>query len=187
MSAIGSVQIGSRTVNLYKFTSEVMDSQRSSETQVTSYNNGQVSSTTHHYNEVFLRAPNGEEISLEIGSSRVSVRQGNTVTVAWGILGNRERGPYTTVYNHNTKSIGHMAKPINDLAGPPGYNMLIILFVIIGVVSVFNLVSLMGLLGVGATAGFFYWLLQRRKKLRTAIESAIHGADVAVETSRAAA
>ena len=40
---------------------------------VGSGNNGIVSSSTTHYNEIFLRAPNNEERSVEVAASGVSV------------------------------------------------------------------------------------------------------------------
>lgn len=175
MTAGSNVRIGMRHINIYRFTGEVVDSQRSSETSVTAHNNGQVSSRTFHYNEIFLRAADGEERAVEVAGANVPVRAGNTVTVLWGIVGKKEKGSYTTVLNHDTRQIGHIAKPINDLSGPHFYNMLIILFVFVGVFSVMgtfqdNPGSILALL---ATGGFFFWLLQRRKKLRAAMEAAV--------------
>ena len=175
MSAVSSVDIGMRRINIYRFTGQVLDSQRSSETTVSSDNRGNVSSSTYHYNEIFLKGADGEERSVEVASASVPVRIGNTVTVLWGIVGNREKGHYSTVYNHDTQQVGHIAKAINDLAGPMLYNMLIILFVFIGV---FAVMSLFGGSGVGfvlvvLTGVFFYWLIRRRKKLRAAIEAAL--------------
>jgi hypothetical protein len=175
MGAVSSVDIGRRRVNIYRFTGQVLDSQRSSETSVTSYNNGQVSAQTFHYNEIFLRSADGEERAVEVASAKVPIRVGNTVTVLWGIVGNRDKGSYCTVHKHDTRQTGHIAKAINDASGPPLYNMLIILFVFIGVFSVMGAAGGSGgaIVLVLATAGFFYWLLGRRKKLRNAMEAAL--------------
>ncbi|EUJ09741.1 hypothetical protein Meth11DRAFT_0542 [Methylophilaceae bacterium 11] len=175
MAAVNNVSVGGRSISLYRFTGEVIDSQRSSETSITSHSNGQVSSYTSHYNEIFLRDKEGKEISVEVASAGVPVRPGNTVTVLWGILGNKDKGPYTTVYNHDTGNIGHIAKSVNDLCGPHLYNMLIIVFVIVGVIGAFSLLG--GSIGssiipLAATAGFFYWLTGRRRVLRAAMEDA---------------
>ena len=83
----------------------------------------------------------GQERVVEVASSGVPVRAGNNVTVLWGIVGNKEKGNYTTVVNHDTGSLGHIAKGLNDICGPHFYNMMIILFVIVGVVGGMSLLS----------------------------------------------
>lgn len=176
MAAVSSVNIGMRHINIHCFTGEVIDSQRSSETHVMGHNNGQISSSTSHYNEVFLRAADGQERVVEVASSGVPVRAGNNVTVLWGIVGNKEKGSYTTVVNHDTGALGHIAKGVNDVCGPHFYNMMIILFVIVGVVGGMSLLSgsvASSILPLAATGGFFYWLTGRRRKLRAAMESAV--------------
>ncbi len=175
MAEVSSVNIGMRNVHIYRFTGDVIDSQRSSETSVTGHGNGQISSHTYHYNEIFLRASDGQEKSVEVASSGVSVRPGNVVTVLWGIVGNNEKGAYTTVHNHDTQQTGHIAKGINDTAGPHLYNMMIILFVFVGVVAGFSLLGggFSSIIPAAITAYFFYWLIQRRRKLRAAMEAAI--------------
>ncbi|MES2625111.1 MAG: hypothetical protein V4628_07525 [Pseudomonadota bacterium] len=171
MPEVSTVDIGMRKVHIYRFTGVVVDSQKSSHTSVTSHNNGQVSTYTDHYNEIFIQNEGGEEMSAEIGGSNVSVRVGNKVSILWGIVGNAERGPFTTVVNHDTGAKGHMAKGVNDVCGPPFYNMLIILFVFIGVLGGGTLLG--GNFGgsiplLVPTGVYFWWLTGRRRKLRAA-------------------
>jgi hypothetical protein len=171
MPEVSTVQIGGRKVHIYRFTGVVLDSQRSTHTTATSHNNGQVTTHTEYYNEIFLQNENGEEMSAEIGGTGVSVRQGSRVSVFWGIVGDAERGPFTTVINHDTGAKGHMAKGVNDVCGPPFYNMLIILFVIIGVFGAFALFGgelVKAIVLLGLTGWFFWWLTERRRKLRAA-------------------
>jgi hypothetical protein len=175
MTAVSTIDIGMRKIHIYCFTGVVVDSQKSSQTSVTTHNNGQVSSHTEHYNEIFVQKENGEEMSAEVGGTGVSIRPGNRVSVLWGIVGNAERGPYTTVVNHDTGAKGHMAKGINDVCGPPFYNMLIILFVFIGVMGAGVLLS--GDFGgsiplLVPTGVYFWWLTGRRRKLRAAMVEA---------------
>ena len=178
MTATDNVRIGMRRINIHRFTGTVIDSQRSSETSFTGHSNGQVVSSTTHYNEIFLRTPQGEERSIEVGNANVPVRTGNVVTVTLGIIGNREKGYYTSVLNHDTGTIGHKAKAINDLAGPTFYNMLIIVFVFVGVMG--GALLLKGdsgaVLPLLATVGYFLWIFRRRKKLRTAMEASMRQA-----------
>ena len=171
MPEVSTVQIGMRKVHIYRFTGAVVDSQKSTHTTATSNNNGQVTTYTEHYNEIFIQDEKGEQMSAEIGGTGVSVRPGNKVSVFWGIVGNAERGPFTTVINHDTGTKGHMAKGVNDVSGPPFYNMLIILFVFIGVMGAFSLLG--GDIGgsiplLAMTGAYFWWLTARRRKLRAA-------------------
>ncbi|MBK6496345.1 MAG: hypothetical protein IPO52_05980 [Gemmatimonadetes bacterium] len=177
MSAVSSLRIGSRQISLYRFTGEVLDSQRSSHTTVTSHQNGQVSAQTEHYNQVFLRASDGEERSVEVASAGVAVRVGNIVTVGWGLVGSNATGSYATVWNHDTNQVGHIAKAINDTAGPPLYNMMIIVFVFIGVFNAMGVFAfnLRAIFWVGLTFFFFWWLTQRRRTLRAALEAVVRG------------
>jgi hypothetical protein len=171
MSAVRTIAIGARQIHLHRFTGEVLDSQRSSHTTVTSHANGQVSAHTQHSNEIFLRAPDGEERAVEIATSGVPVRVGNIVTIGWGIVGNAATGSYATVRNHDTGQLGHIAKAINDTAGPPLYNMMIIVFVFIGVFNAMGALAFKpgALFLVGLTGFFFWWLTQRRRVLRAAL------------------
>ncbi len=175
MAAIRTIRIGARQIHLHRFTGEVLDSQRSSHTSVTSHANGQVSAHTEHYNEVFLRAPDGAERSVEVASAKVSVRVGNMVTVGWGIVGSNATGSYATIHNHDTHQLGHIAKAINDTAGPPLYNMMIIVFVFIGVFNAMGALAFKprGLFWLGLTGFFFWWLTQRRRVLRAALEEVV--------------
>ncbi len=177
MAEVGAINIGTRQVHIHRFTGIVMDSQRSSETSITGHTNGQIRSHTFHYNEIFLRSADGEERAVEVGSAKVAVRVGNTATVAWGIVGSASTGSYTTVRNHETGLVGHVAKGINDVAGPPGYNMMIIVFVFVGVFSVMGVFSgkMSSIIMTGATGYFFYWLTQRRRVLRAAMVDAVNG------------
>jgi hypothetical protein len=175
MPEVSSIKIGMRNIRIYRFTGVVVDSQRSSETSVTTHNNGQVTASTYHYNKIFVQDENGEEIAAEVESAGVSIRPGNRVSVLWGIVGNDAKGSYTTVVNHDTGAIGHIAKGINDACGPPFYNRLIILFVFIGVMGAGVLLG--GDFGgsivlLAPVAWYFWWLTGRRRKLRAAMAAA---------------
>jgi hypothetical protein len=72
-----------------------------------------------------------------------------------------------------------VARERNDLAGPLPYNWIIIVCVIFVVAGVGRLLVgaggtgsvLMLIIGIGA----FYWIMQRRKKLVSFVESAVMG------------
>jgi hypothetical protein len=165
---------------VHAFTGEVVDQSTSSETHTTVHSNNQVTSRTDHYTHLFVRAPSGEECDLEVANLRMGVRRQHTVTLLWGIRKGKEQGPYVAVNNHDTKSIHHIRKGNNDLAGPPGYNLLLVVAVMVGVFGLFGVLGgSMGaavplLLGVGAV----YWVYSRQRKLMAAVEAAARGIGV---------
>ena len=144
MPSFASVKAGSRTIDLHAFTGHVVDQQRSSVTEVTHHhpNNTMIgsSSRTWRYNKVFLRAEDGEEKSLEIqDKGDFSARHGQKASIVWGIRKGKELGDYMAVVNHETGAVHCIRKAINDNAGPPFYNMLLIVLVIVGCVGLVDL------------------------------------------------
>jgi hypothetical protein len=174
MSQISTVSIGSRMLDLYAFTGLVVDQNTSSETRTTVHSNRQVTSQTVHYAQLFVRAPDGEERDLEVANMKIGVRRDHTVSLLWGIRKGRESGKYIAVYNHDTKSIHHIRKENNDLAGPPAYALILIVAVFTGVFGLFGLFG--GSLAAGVVvllaAGAIYWIHDRQRKLMAAVDAA---------------
>lgn len=177
MSKLATVNIGSRLIDLHAFTGAVVDQTQASETRTTVHSNNQVTSRTDHYSHIFVRAPNGEERDLEVANMQIGVRREHTVTLLWGIKKGKERGPYVAVYNHDTKGIHHIRKANNDLAGPFGYNLLLVVAVFVAVFGLF------GVLGGNVAAaiplllggGSIYWVYGRQKKLMAEVAAAAKG------------
>lgn len=189
MPAASSVSIGARTVQLYTFTGEVTHSAVSSETERTvDQHNRHVSSRTWHHNQLMVQAADGEVREIDVGSAKVAVAPGQVVTLCWGIVNGREKGDYVAVHNHATRQTGWFAKGVNDVAGPPGYNMLLIVLVF---VVVFNFLGVFrfeptAIFWVAIGLGAFWWLLQRRKKLRAAVEQSLGMVDAQAAAMRMA-
>jgi hypothetical protein len=180
MPSFASVKAGSRTIDLHAFTGQVVDQQRSSVTEVTHHNpnNTMIGSTSHtwNYNKVFLRNDEGEEKTLEIvDKGGFSARPGQKASIIWGIRKGKELGDYMAVVNHETGAIQCIRKGINDNAGPPFYNMLLIVLVIVGCVG---LVDLFG--GhIGSALFFFaiggggvFWIYRKQKSLLGQVKAA---------------
>lgn len=93
----------------------------------------------------------------------------------WGILDGKEEGPYLAVVNHDTGALHTLRKPINDLAVPPFYNLLLILTAIFIAMAVFDLFKdnigsavIMAVIGGGG----IYWIYSRQKALIAKVSSA---------------
>lgn len=179
MSSFASVRAGSRTIDLHAFTGQVVDQQRSSVTEVTHQHpgNSAIGSTsrTWRYNKLFLRADDGAEKSLEIEDKGFSARQGQKASIIWGIRKGKELGDYLAVVNHETGTVQCIRKAINDNAGPPGYNLLLIVLVIVGCVGLVDLFgghvgSALFFFAVGA--GGVWWIYTRQQSLKRQVEAA---------------
>ncbi len=180
MTKINTVTINARTIDLYAFTGEVIDQSTSTHTQSTLHANNQVTTYTDSYSNLFVKGKDGEERSLQVANMNIGVRQGNTVSLLWGIKKGREKGDYIAVYNHDTKAIHHIRKGNNDTAGPMGYNMLLIVGVLIGVLGAASLIGgdFWSIITVAIGAGLIYWIYKRQKKLMAAVDAAARSISV---------
>jgi hypothetical protein len=185
MSSFATLKSGLRTIDLHAFTGRVVDQQRSSVTEVTRHHNNAALGTTTRtfsYNKLFLQAEDGEEKSLEIEDRGFAARAGQRASIIWGIRQGKKEGDYLAVVNHETGSFQCIRKAVNDNAGPPFYNMLLILLVIVGCVG---LVDVFG--GHYGSALFFfalggggiYWIWRRQKQLMAKIKAAALAMQVA--------
>lgn len=176
MASFGSVNAGSKVIDLYAFSGEVVDQQKSSYTEVTNNNNNyQQQVSTTHYNKIFVRAADGSERAIEIVDAGFSARAGSKVSIIWGIAPKKENGPYLAVVNHDTGDVHTIRKPINDFASPPFYNMLLIvasLFIALGVFDLFS-GSIGSAIVMGAIGGgLIYWIYSRQKALLAKVKGA---------------
>ncbi len=176
MAPIGTINAGSNVIHLHALSGEVVDQQKSSYTEVgRGNNNNQQHVTTTHYNKIFVRAPDGAEKAIEIVDSGFSARAGSKASIVWGIKAGKEEGPYLAIVNHDTGQVHTIRKPVNDFAGPPMYNMLLIvaaIFCAMGFYSVTtgNLGSAIVRVGIGC--GLIYWIYARQKALLAKVKTA---------------
>ncbi|WP_079415458.1 hypothetical protein [Thiomonas intermedia] len=175
MAEIGIITAGGKPIHLHAFSGIVVDQQKSTYTQVNRSNNDQQQVSTTHYNKVFIQAEDGAERSIEIEDKGFSARAGNRASMIWGIPGHKDEGPYLAVINHDTGALHTLRKPINDLAGPPFYNLLLIvtaIFIAIGVFDLFSghIGSAIALLALGG--GGIYWIFSRQKALIAKVTAA---------------
>lgn len=177
MSSFATVAVGSRILDLHAFTGHVVDQQRTSVTEVTHNPNSAIGSTVHRsqWNKVYLQAADGSERWLEFEDKGFSARPGQLASIIWGIRKGREKGDYLAVVNHENGSFQTLRKAINDNAGPPFYNMLIIVLVIVGCVGLMDVFG--GHLGsalffFAVSGGGIGWIWRRQKSLLAQVKAA---------------
>jgi len=174
MSAVGSVTIGSKAIDIHSFTGKVTNSSLSTERETT-YENGEMTrSTKYSYNKFFVEAPDGSWQGAELDTRQANPAEGDLLTLFWGVVQGKQSN-YLAVYNHSSEKFGTVWETRNVLAGPKWlYNQAVlttiaILFLIFfiatsGATSVVVFVMLLGL---------WYWMYRRREKLIDAVKATI--------------
>ncbi|HMV72498.1 MAG TPA: hypothetical protein PKC08_10015, partial [Pseudomonadales bacterium] len=87
----------------------------------------------------------------------------------------KAEGPYLGIVNHDTGAIHVIRKPVNDLAGPPFYNMLLIvtaIFIAVGFYDMTNGNIGSAIIMAGIGLGGIYWIYRGQKALLTQIKAA---------------
>ncbi len=175
-ATIGSVRIGLRTVSLYAFTGVVTSSMKDAE-PFRDPDTGEVTDLrTRISTKVNLVGPDDESRWVDISATGISVRAGDRVTLVWARVGSNESDDaYVAVHDHDTAETGWWSKGVNDAAGPPLYNgvLIVIVFVVVA--------NFMGTLRadpaswppVVLSLGIFAYILLRRRTLRAAVRSAL--------------
>jgi hypothetical protein len=178
MPAVATVTIGGKRIALEALTGDVVDTQRSPATGTdTERDRWARFSPAWHYREFAVRTAGGREWRVEL--ERVTpVSRGQRVTLLRGIVGTKESN-WLAIFNHTTGRLAYVAQTRNDLAGPAFYNLLTIVAVFVAVFGLFSVAgafgesSLVALFWLLASAAYFVWVFQRRKKLTGAVEEAV--------------
>jgi hypothetical protein len=104
-----SVIVDGKRCQLHYFTGKVLSSQKQKETQVHSQSYGtqnapqvHVSSTTVDHHELFLADSTGKERAFKMVNFDFPCRDGQTLSIVWGIPEGSPDGPFIKVHNHNT-------------------------------------------------------------------------------------
>jgi len=174
MSESTPLKIGRRALYFSTVTGVVEARSDSSHTETT-YEQGTnrvVSSHTTHRSEIVLGAADGVKHVVNTAAAKVYLAEGATATLV--LASNKEKGfwPFAAIHDHASGKTGYFAKAVNDVAGPPLYNVGIILAVFVGGFSVINL-SGKNIILVGLCAWYFYELYRRRRIVRAEIDAVI--------------
>ena len=112
MAGDPTVDVDGKKVTLYSFTGKVTSTQKSKEQVISSQtmgtgNNRQtaVTSTTIEHHEFFLADANGKEKSVQLVDFDFPLREGQTLSMVWGIPEDTDRGPYILARNHSTDEV----------------------------------------------------------------------------------
>jgi hypothetical protein len=163
MTAVGSVRIGSKSIDIQAFTGEVTDTAHSTYVNTTTNQNGHSTTSTSHYNKFLLSNGAGQH-AIEVSERVISISRGQKVTGFWGVVRGKD-SDWLALFNHDTGKWAWFRPTRDKLAGPPMNQLLIIVAVFAGVFGV-------GALFSGSPASVFliaisaliFWRVQRRRK-----------------------
>ncbi len=164
---IGTINVIWRNLDIYGFTGEILDTQRTSETTIsgnTNAPNAQISSRTDHYTHLFLRNADGREDDLNF-ESRVGFRTGQTATFIWATSSGADKGKYIAVYNNTSGQINTIRKGNNDMACIPFYNWIGIVAVFVGVFGLMQHGLFGKIIQCGIGFGYIAFMFLCQKKL----------------------
>ncbi len=164
---LGSVNVIWRNLDIYGFTGEIVETQRTSETTVSgnmNAPNAQISSRTNHYTQLFLRNADGRELDVDF-ESRVGFRAGQVATAVWASSSGPDGGKYIAAYNHTSGQINTIRKGNNDMACIPFYNYIGIVAVFVGVFGLMAHGILGKLFWCGLGFGYIGFMFMCQKKL----------------------
>lgn len=167
MSELETLKVGMRSIPFYYFTGLVENRSDSSHTQTTHEQgtNRVVSSHTDYRSDLIIRGADGSTQQVNSLAGHISVNVGARVTLVLVGQGKKDFKSYVAIHDHDTGKTGYFAKGVNDAAGPPLYNMGIIVALIVVALSVTGL-SFGKIILLGLVAWFFYELYRRRKLVR---------------------
>lgn len=149
------IKICNTLLQLYSTTGIVASTNTRSETEITGSGGGgvpnvhpgssqsspvhfNIESSTTRYQELFLIDEENKEHAYNFEDFMVPCREGNLLTVIWGIKQGKDRGPYFAAYNHDTQEISYDNDILGQYCRPRLlplilYPTLIILGIILGV------------------------------------------------------
>jgi hypothetical protein len=131
---MSNIQINRKNINLHSTRGIVVSSNKNMETRVSGGGGGnntnvRITSTTIVHDQLFLKDSDNKEHSFQLQGFNLAAREGNELTVVWGIRNGKKNGPYLYIYNHTTSSEFVNRRNIESLIGSsvPGYIFLIAL------------------------------------------------------------
>jgi len=151
---------------------------RTSGTTHPAYGAGRISTAVSTRHEFWLVAPDGEEKCVELGNSKVSVRDNQVLTAIWGARVGLNSGPFLLLCNHNAQGHNWLISDDSSLLKRMGLSNPFTKWTLMGLcaaVVVFVLVRGPGALPIcllATAGGMIYGFMQRKAKARALREAA---------------
>ncbi|MBV1915727.1 MAG: hypothetical protein KUG72_10105 [Pseudomonadales bacterium] len=127
MTLLKEIELNGKEFEIHHFLGVVVNEKKWSETAVSGGGGGGhgghsrtapvVSKTTRH-DQFILQNYEGKEKSFEFSDINLACREGNTLSVVWGIKKGKNEGPYWWVYNHNSEEL-FPTKAYSKIFEPP--------------------------------------------------------------------
>jgi hypothetical protein len=142
-----------------------------------------IRSTTTEHDQFFVRTAHGKEIPVRLQNVNVALRDGQDLSVFWGVGEGRDSGPFLAFHNHTTDQTTWMTKSGGKelfgsglMARVVGMLLALVLSVILLIVAAVN-VSVIGIAILGALA-WYSWtslvkIIRKLKKLEAEIKNAV--------------
>ena len=135
MSLLKKIIINQQQYEIYNFTGKVVSEKKWSETEVSGSGGGgsgysgqgggsshtapvSITSKTTRHDQFMLQGLDGKEKSFSFENLDLACREGNTLSVLWGIKEGKNNGPYWFVYNHNSEE-GFPTEDYKKVFEPP--------------------------------------------------------------------
>jgi hypothetical protein len=85
-----------------------------------------ISSRTTRHLQFILKDVTGRERAFELQDIDIACREGNILSVVWGVKKGKEKGPYWLVRNHDTENV-HVTQSFRHVFGLSGWLILLAL------------------------------------------------------------
>jgi len=122
MALLQETVINGKEYGVYYFTGKVVSEKKWSEPEVSGSGGGgggyshqgtgysstspvNITSTTTRFDQFILQGRDEKEKSFNFQNMNIACRDGNILSVLWGIKKGKDEGPYWFVYNHNSEEI----------------------------------------------------------------------------------
>jgi hypothetical protein len=120
-----------------------------------------------------VKTEDGREHAVVVSDSHLAVRQGNRVSLIWGIKQGKDQGPYVGIYNHDTRALSTVENQFKKLVGPRPFKVQWIVTYVVLIILCWTPMAAVGYLGlfVGlpVLAGVRYFMRHRALKAEVAV------------------
>jgi hypothetical protein len=183
MTQLTTITIGSRRLEIHRFSGQVTSAEKWSTTEVSGgggsgvisngsgyVSNNPVKSKTTNHAQLLVLAPDGEERSLKLENVELAIRPGHWVSLIYAIRSGKQNGPYVAIFNHNTASLDFIPDGADKACIPFGSSLIggaaFLVGFFGGLIAVIAGHYVLALLLAAPCVAYFVWLGRRRRAFR---------------------